>query len=139
MSKKEQARLPDVGKIIRIPFEKAGVEDAVQTLVKSTVTEFKKKEDGAVCGINGQVITYTKMLASYQSGVVSFSVLGPEPFMLTVRLDELMGLIREAAIASAEATTNELVPKEGPEKKEEPAKSTEKKPTTKKKSGGTKK
>ena len=71
-------------------------EDGVELMAKCQMTNFtvKKKE---VVGIGSQYLANCKMMASFENGVVSISVRGSRPFMVSVRLDEMMALLKEAA------------------------------------------
>lgn len=85
------------GTINRLP--KSGVndpEDGVEMIAKCNVMSFKVKGK-EVIGIGSQHLANCKMMASFDSEVVSISVRGSRPFMVTVRLDELMALLKEAA------------------------------------------
>lgn len=92
------------GTIRRVPQGCEGIpEDGVEMLAKCTVTDFiveKKK----VTGIGSQMLANCKMMASFDSGVVSISVRGRQPFMVSVRLDEMMALLKEAADYSIEVS-----------------------------------
>jgi hypothetical protein len=87
----------DTGAIRRLP--KTGVgdpDDGVEMMAQCNVMNFtvKGKE---VTGIGSQHIANCKMMASFENGVVSISVRDGRPFMVSVRLDELMALLKEAA------------------------------------------
>jgi len=71
-------------------------EDGVELMAKCQMTNFtvKKKE---VVGVGSQHLANCKMMASFENGVVSISVRGGRPFMVSVRLDEMMALLKEAA------------------------------------------
>lgn len=71
-------------------------QDGVELMVKCQMTNFivKKKE---VVGVGRQYLVNCKMMASFENGVVSISVRGGRPFMVSVRLDEMMALLKEAA------------------------------------------
>lgn len=92
------------GTIRRVPQGCEGIpEDGVEMMAKCTVTDFiveKKK----VTGIGSQMLANCKMMASFDSGVVSISVRGQRPFMVSVRLDEMMALLKEAADCSMEVS-----------------------------------
>lgn len=90
------------GNIRRVPKGCEGIpEDGVEMMAKCTITNFtvKKKE---VTGIGSQMLANCKMMASFDTGVVSISVRGQRPFMVSVRLDEMMALLKEAADYSME-------------------------------------
>ena len=71
-------------------------EDGVELMAKCQMTNFtvNKKE---VVGVGSQRIENCKMMASFENGVVSISVRGRRLFMVSVRLDEMMALLKEAA------------------------------------------
>lgn len=85
------------GTINRLPKSGANdPEDGVEMMAKCNVTNFKVK-DKEVVGIGSQHLANCKMMASFDNGVVSISVRDGRPFMVSVRLDELMALLKEAA------------------------------------------
>lgn len=71
-------------------------EDGVEMLAKCNVMNFKVSKNEVV-GIGSQHIANCKLLASFDNGVVSISIRDGRPFMVSVRLDELMALLKEAA------------------------------------------
>lgn len=85
------------GGVHRLPKVSMGdPEDGVELMAKCQMTNFtvKKKE---VVGVGSQHLANCKMMASFENGVVSISVRGGRPFMVSVRLDEMMALLKEAA------------------------------------------
>lgn len=85
------------GGVLRLPKVSMGdPEDGVELMAKCQMTNFtvKKKE---VVGVGSQHLANCKMMASFENGVVSISVRDGRPFMVSVRLDELMALLKEAA------------------------------------------
>lgn len=96
-----------VGAIRRIPKAEAGIGDGVEMLAQCNLMNFKVKRK-EVTGIGSQMLVNCKMMASFENEVVSISVRGARPFMLSVRLDEMMALLKEAA-----DYTKENAPKEG--------------------------
>lgn len=70
--------------------------DCVEMMAKCNVMNFTVKGKEVV-GIGSQHIANCKMLASFDGEVVSISVRDGRPFMVSVRLDELMSLLKEAA------------------------------------------
>lgn len=100
--------------IRRVPAGESEAPDGVEMMAKCTITNFtvKKKE---VVGIGSQCLADCKMMASFENGVVSISVRGARPFMVSVRLDEMMALLKEAADYNLEAVPRE----EGAEEEKE--------------------
>lgn len=92
---------PERSEIVNVTFEKAGVMDGVEMMAKCTVSTFKV-EDGKVTGIAGIATAPCKIMASYENGIASVSVRGEAPFMLSVRLDEMMELLRAASARAIE-------------------------------------
>lgn len=90
------AELAQNGEIKFVPAAVAGVADAVELLVNGNVTVFGK-EEGQVSGIEGMSTVQCKLMASYALGTVSISVRGEDPFMVTVRMDELMAVLHAAS------------------------------------------
>lgn len=70
--------------------------DCVEMMAKCNVMNFTVK-DKEVTGIGSQHLANCKMMASFENGVVSISVRDGRPFMVSVRLDEMMALLKEAA------------------------------------------
>lgn len=71
-------------------------EDGVELMAKCQMTNFTVKKN-KVIGVGSQHLANCKMMASFENGVVSISVRGGRPFMVSVRLDEMMALLKEAA------------------------------------------
>ena len=71
-------------------------EDGVELMAKCQMTNFTVKKKKVV-GVGSQHLANCKMMASFENGVVSISVRGGRPFMVSVRLDEMMALLKEAA------------------------------------------
>lgn len=87
----------NTGAIRRLP--KVGMgdpDDGVEMMAQCNVMNFTVK-DKEVTGIGSQHLANCKMMASFENGVVSISVRDGRPFMVTVRLDEMMALLKEAA------------------------------------------
>lgn len=85
------------GGVRRLPKITMGdPQDGVELMAKCQMTNFTvKKKD--VVGVGSQYLANCKMMASFENGVVSISVRGSRPFMVSVRLDEMMALLKEAA------------------------------------------
>lgn len=80
-------------------LQKAGPgdpEDCVEMMAQCNVMNFTVK-DKEVTGVGSQHLANCKMMASFENGVVSISVRDGRPFMVSVRLDEMMALLKEAA------------------------------------------
>lgn len=92
---------PETGVIRNVPKSKSGVNDGVELFAKATVTSFASKGK-QVTGISGAGVADCRMLASYETGVVSISLRSGKPLMVSVRLDEMMALLQAAATRSAE-------------------------------------
>ena len=87
----------NTGAIRRLP--KVGMgdpDDGVEMMAQCNVMNFTVK-DKEVTGIGSQHLANCKMMASFENGVVSISVRGRRLFMVSVRLDEMMALLKEAA------------------------------------------
>ena len=79
-------RLPKVGM--------GDPDDGVEMMAQCMNFTVKDKE---VTGVGSQHLANCKMMASFENGVVSISVRDGRPFMVSVRLDEMMALLKEAA------------------------------------------
>lgn len=71
-------------------------EDGVEMMAKCSVMNFTVKKN-KVTGVGSQRLANCKLMASFENGVVSVSVRGDRPFMVSVRLEEVMALLKEAA------------------------------------------
>ncbi len=91
MSKKK----PEEGVIRIVPPAESGVSDGVELMAQTAMAVFEKK-DGKITGISNMGNLPCKMMASYENGTFSISVRGSDPFMVSVRLDELMALLKAA-------------------------------------------
>ena len=73
----------------------------VELMANCVLTGFSKDEESGQVKIAGQNQAGCKMLASYYTSTVSLHI--PEVgFMVTVRIDEMMALLKEAALADIE-------------------------------------
>lgn len=106
MSKEPEQR------IIRTVLEGAGPRDGVELMANCTITTFKV-EGEEVKGIAGMGLAPCKLMASYETGTVSVSIRGEVPFMVSVRLDEMMTLLHAAAGRRMETQKEETNRKEG--------------------------
>ncbi len=104
------------GMVRRLPMYATDLPDAVDMAAQCNITQFKTggKKQGVI-GIGNQFLANCKIMASFENGVVSISVHSQRPFMVSVRLDEMMALLKEAADYHMEVT-----PGKGENKKEEP-------------------
>lgn len=95
-----------MSEIKRVPVEVSGLRDAVELVASCSVVRLKTK-DGAVTGIRGQPQLHPcKIMASYEDGTLTIS--SPEiGTMVSVRLDEAMAVLMEAAAASHDAKGEE--------------------------------
>ena len=92
--------------IRRVPREESGVKDSVEALGKCSIAEFDKT-NGEVTGVRKVYVEDCKIMASYENGTFSVSVRGETPFMVSVRLDETMALLKEAAEYAMEGLEKE--------------------------------
>lgn len=84
-----------------------GVEFHAKCVVTKFITNGKKK----LVTIKGQEVQDCKIMASYHTGVVSFSVPG-KAMMVSARIDEVMAVLQEAAEAAID-TAGPVRPREG--------------------------
>lgn len=114
MSNKSQQRkynrehaqeLAENSKVEFVPASVSGVMDAVQMKADCVLTVFSHDENNEITGIpeTGQTSVPVKLMASYQNGTVSISVKQGEPFMMTVRMEDIMALLRGASDRSHRA------------------------------------
>lgn len=92
---------PKEGVIRIVPASESGVSDGVEMMAQTAMAIFERK-DGKVVGIGNIGNLPCKMMASYETGTFSVSVRGSDPFMVSVRLDELMALLHAAAARHVE-------------------------------------
>ena len=84
------------GGVRAVPQSVSGLMDGVELETSSTISVMVM--DGEkVNGVAEPYLVPCKMLASYTTGVVSLSIKGSSPFVLSVRLDEMMALLHAAA------------------------------------------
>lgn len=98
-----------MGEVVRVPAKVSGLPDAVELMAQCSVARYRVKSD-MVIGVKGIPRLHPcKIMASYSNGTLSVSV--PETaFMVTVRLNEAMAVLKEAADYSRAAKEN---PQEG--------------------------
>ena len=90
-----------MSEVTRIPAPVSGLADAVELRAKCAVARYRTK-NGLAVSVKGKPRLHPcKIMASYSEGTVSVSV--PETaFSVTVRLDEVMAVLKEAADVSRE-------------------------------------
>lgn len=91
-----------MSEIKRVPFEASDLHDAVELKANCSVIRVFTK-DGAVTGVRGKVKLHPcKLMASYEEGTLTIST--PEiGMMVSIRLDEAMAVMKEAAAAALDA------------------------------------
>lgn len=91
-----------VSEIKRVPVEVSGLPDAVELMASCAIARYRVK-NGAITGVRGVPRVYPcKIMASYEDGTLSLSA--PKAgFIISVRLDESMAVLREAAAARLDA------------------------------------
>lgn len=82
--------------IQRVPAVKSGTPDGVELQARCSVASFVKDTEGNPVDIAEMSIIRCKMLASISQGALAISVRAKEPYMVTVRTDEVMALISAA-------------------------------------------
>jgi len=88
-----------MSKVTRVPAQVSGLSDAVELRAQCAVARYRIKNSVAVSVKGKPRLHPCKIMASYSEGTVSVSV--PETaFSVTVRLDEVMAVLKEAADAS---------------------------------------
>lgn len=90
-----------MGEVVRVPAQVSGISDAVEIQSDCSIARYRTK-NSSVIGVKGRPRLHPcKIMASYTNGTMSVSV--PETaFSVTVRLDEVMEVLKEAAAASRE-------------------------------------
>lgn len=85
-----------MSKLIRlVPKEESGVDGGVEMIVNCVATEFLLGKDGKPQSIMSACRSECKMMASVERGTVSLSA-RDVGHMITVRIEELQALLREA-------------------------------------------
>lgn len=85
--------------------------DGVEFHAKCVVTKFITNGKNKLVTIKGQEVQDCKIMASYHTGAVSFSVPG-KAMMVSARIDEVMAVLQEAAEAAIDAA-GPVRPREG--------------------------
>lgn len=90
-----------MSEVVRVPVEVSGIPDGVELKSECSVARYRTK-DSEVVSIRGKPRLHPcRIMASYTNGTMSVSV--PETaFSVTVSLDEVMAVLREAAEANRE-------------------------------------
>lgn len=86
-------------RIERVTDPKAGPLDGVSLLANAVVTYFQTDKHTKARKIGTQKVFSCKLMASYEEGTVSVSI-QEKDLMVSVRIDELVALMKEAATAS---------------------------------------
>lgn len=95
-----------MSEITRVNDHNMGPADGVELLAKCVVTRFAVNKKG-LTRISSQEVADCKIMASFELGTVSISIPGKAK-MVSVRIDELMGVLMEAsAAAMAQASDGE--------------------------------
>lgn len=91
-----------MSEVVRVPAEVSGIPDGVELRSECSVARYRTK-DGEVISIKGSPRLHPcRIMASYTNGTMSVSV--PETaFSVTVSLDEVMAVLKEAAEANRAA------------------------------------
>lgn len=88
-----------MSEVTRVPARLSGISDAVELRAQCSIARYRTKNSVAVSVKGKPRLHPCKIMASYSEGTVSVSV--PETaFSVTVRLDEMMAVLKEAAEAS---------------------------------------
>ena len=88
--------------VVRVPVEVSGIPDGVELKSECSIARYRTK-DSEVVSIKGKPRLHPcRIMASYTNGTMSVSV--PETaFSVTVRLDEVMAVVKEAVEAGRNA------------------------------------
>lgn len=88
-----------MSEVIHVPAQVSGLLDSVELSTQCSVLKYLTKNN-TVIGVKGYPHLHPcRIMASYSEGTVSVSV--PETkFIVTVRLEEVMSVLKEAADAS---------------------------------------
>jgi len=95
-----------MSEVVRVPPETSGTLDAVELHANCAVVKYRTKNDVVVgCKDRGRLHP-CRIMASYTHGTFTVSV--PETgFAVSVRMDEAMAVMKEAADASLDAVKKE--------------------------------
>lgn len=96
-----------MSEIKRVSYEASGLHDAVELKANCSVVRVITN-DGVVTGVRGKARLHPcKLMASYGEGILTISTpaIG---MMLSIRLDEAMTVLMEAAAASHDAKGEEV-------------------------------
>ena len=91
-----------MSEVVRVPPEVSGSLDAVELLANCAVVRYRTKNNVVIgCKDRGRRHP-CRIMASYEQGIFTVSV--PETgFAVSIRIDETMAVLKEAADASREA------------------------------------
>jgi hypothetical protein len=92
----DKGRGEGMSEIKRVTDPKMGPMDGVEASIRCVVATQVEGEN-----IKERILTECRALCSYSSGTISFAVKGLN-VMLTVRLDDLAEILKEAAVAARE-------------------------------------
>lgn len=90
-----------MSEVIRVNNPEKAPSDGVELHTRCVVTKFRAEKGGKLTGITGQELASCKILASMMDGTVGISIPG-KCRMVSVRIDELMAVLMEAAAAANE-------------------------------------
>ncbi len=93
MENTREAKTPAETEIRRNTDPKMGPTDGVECTVQGILTQFIEKRGK---GVMRQSQTTCKILASVETGTISISMKNEKGLMMTVRLDEMVGLVAAA-------------------------------------------
>ena len=107
----EFRRAQNMSGITRVTDPNKGPLDGVELQANGVVTRFITNSKKKTVAIKTQEVAPCKIMASYEVGTISLSI-PSKALMVSVRLDEVMAVIQEAA-ASAADLCGPVKPKEG--------------------------
>ena len=100
-----------MSEVIRVNDPSKAPADGVELYAKGMVTRFITNGKKKLVTIKGQEMVDCKIMASYQTGVVSFSI--PEKaLMVSARIDEVMAVLQAASDAALDMA-GPVRPREG--------------------------
>lgn len=90
-----------MNRVERVNDPSKAPSDGVELHTRCVVTKFRAEKGGKLAGITEQELASCKILASMMGGTVGISIPG-KCRMVSVRIDELMAVLMEAAAAANE-------------------------------------